>query len=454
MEVIGIDIGSSFLKVSLFDMNTGKLIEKKKQPSPKRLGSGTRFEVHAGDYVEFVRNITDTYAKSYNLAGVLLATQMHGFVYSTSLNMEDDIYVSWQDMRCTERMNNGQTYLEFLQGVVTKEDMKTCGVNLKPSLGSCNLYAMLDQNPDIPRNGRLYTIGSYIIEKLTGRNICHPTNAAPLGLLNVRDMCWDAGIINKLGFGDMVFPELALNDYKACGTYNTNGQSVPIFPDYGDQQIAILGCNTLKGDGVVNIATGCQVSVITDKFIPGKYELRPYFEGMYLSTISNMPAGRGLDVLINFIKEVVLRVADLQVSTTDVWQRIKNGFAMDTQGILVDMSFYATTENSNGGSISRITQNNLSINSLISAAFKDMAGTYKENFEILHKLEPISRVVCSGGVSWKNPELVEAIRQAIGLPCRLSPLEDEAIAGLYRAAQCCIGIHESMKDNIDLTLLQ
>lgn len=452
MEVIGIDIGSSFLKVSLFDMDSGKLIEKKKQPSPKRRGSGTRFEVRAGEYVDFVRNIIDSYAKVYNLAGVLLSTQMHGFVYSSSLKSEDDIYVSWQDMRCTERMNNGQTYLEFLQGVVSKEDMETCGVNLKPSLASCNLFTMLEQNPDIPRNGRLYTIGSYIIEKLTGRNICHPSNAAPMGLINVRDRCWEEKIISKLGFENMVLPELALDDYKACGTYYTNGQAVSVFPDYGDQQIAILGCSTTKGDGVVNIATGCQVSVITDKFIPGKYELRPYFEGTYLGTISNMPAGRGLDVLINFIKEVILRVANLQVSTADVWQKIMNGFEMDTQGILVDMSFYATTENSNGGSISRITQNNLHVNTLISAAFKDMARTYKENFKILHKLEPISRIVCSGGVSWKNPVLVEAIRQETGLPCRLSPLEDEALAGLYRAAQCCMGIHKSMKDNIGLTL--
>lgn len=455
MKVIGIDIGSSYLKVSLIDMENGEIIKKNKSPAPKCFGTDKRFEIKVYDYVQFARDVIDEYASTYDdLSGVLLATQMHGFVYSTSEDVQMDRYISWQDMRCLEEKEDGQTYLAYLQELISEVDMEPCGVMLKPSLGSCNLFTMLAQNPDIPVNGRLYTIGSYIIEKLTGCNVCHPSNAAPLGILNVRDMRWEQKILEKLGFSEMSLPKLASDDYQPCGIYSVNGLNIPIFPDYGDQQVAILGCMPQKGDGVVNIATACQVSVITDQFISGEYELRPYFEGTLLNTISNMPAGRGLDVLIEFMKEIVYRFTGTVLSTAKAWEEIRTGFYKDAQGLQVDMSFYATPKKMDGGRISHITQSNLCINSLISAALSDMAQTYKEHFDILQMQVPVDSIICSGGVSWKLPELVDTIKFVTGLPCRLSPMEDEVLAGLYRAALCCMNINKSMWDNPNLILKQ
>ena len=84
---------------------------------------------------------------------------MHGFVYRTGQTPEP-VYVSWQDMRCLHQKSPGLTYLGYLQELFSKEDMEDCGVCIKPSLGLCNLYTMLEENPGLDRNGTLYTLGS------------------------------------------------------------------------------------------------------------------------------------------------------------------------------------------------------------------------------------------------------------------------------------------------------
>ena len=52
----------------------------------------------------------------------------------------------------------------------------------------CNLYALFRQGK-LERGGeaRVYTLGAYLIEKLTGNSVCHITNAAPMGFANILD---------------------------------------------------------------------------------------------------------------------------------------------------------------------------------------------------------------------------------------------------------------------------
>ncbi len=448
MRVIAIDIGSSFLKASVLDIEQGTILKKYKRPAPERIGEDRRFEVNAVEYVLFVRELVDECIRLYDtIQGIVLATQMHGYVYSPLPDVGNDVYVSWQDMRCLDERQDGQTYMAYLQQQFSHKRMQCCGVYIKPSMGCCNLYTTLAQNLQMPRNGRLYTIGSYIIYSLTGKNVCHPSNAAPLGLLNAKDLCWDQSLIRDLGFDEIEFPELTLQSYKACGVYQTNGQSIPVFPDYGDQQVSILGCMPQTGDGIVNIATGAQVVLVTDHFNPGDYEMRPYFEGKYLMTISNMPAGRNLDVLINFFSETAWRLTGQKLSNAETWYQINRDFQLGLRNMRVDINFYPTPQKLDGGTITGITHHNLHVDTILSAAFEDMAQTYYDNFKILAHNCPLNAIICAGGVSWRTPMLVRAIRERMGIPCKLSPIEDEVLAGLYRIALCCMGAIGSIDEN-------
>ncbi|MHC1772991.1 MAG: sedoheptulokinase [Flexilinea sp.] len=454
MKYISIDIGSSFIKSVLLETDNCSIIEEKKIPSPpKNLNPGLNiFEVFAARYVEIVRDLIDSFTASYHdINGVLFATQMHGFVYVTE--SKEDVYISWQDMRCLNLRKDGDiSYMAYLQELFSPKDMEKCGVYIKPSLGLCNLYTTLANDQTLIRNGELFTIGSYIIANLTGNNICHIMNAAPLGLVNVENRCWAESIIEKAGLGEIKLPQLAQSDFEICGYFPSNGCNLAVYPDYGDQQVSILGSMAGKNDALINIATGSQVSINVRDFHPGNYEVRPFFENTYINTISNMPAGRGLDVLVRFLSEAVGKITGSSVDSSQIWAVIHKDYTFDSKGINVNMGFYATPDNLNGGSISGIMPFNFSMNSLFSASFEDMAKTYWKHIQRLNDPEKIDKLVCAGGVSWKTPELVETIAKISGKRCVLSIISDESLSGLFRVALVCDGVCSNLSDKPELIL--
>jgi sugar (pentulose or hexulose) kinase len=455
MKYIGIDIGSSFIKSVLLDMDSGVAIALKSSAAPqkKTLPDKKCFEIPASGIVTIVKEIIDGYTKDYtNIEGVILATQMHGFIYHAE--GYEDTYISWQDMRCLNPISeNSTSFMEYLQGFFSKEEMKTCGIYIKPSLGLCNLYTLLQSDTTIPRNGELFTLGSYIINDLAGNNLCHATNAAPLGLLNVQDGVWDRKIIAKAGFGEITFPALAKNDFENCGIYVSHNQKLQIYPDFGDQQTSVLGCLPEKDDVIINIATGSQVIQPVDIFKPGQYETRPYFGKKFINTISNMPAGRNLDVLIQFLQNAILQITGQRTEADNIWNAIHRDFHFEKEGIRVNMGFYSTPDNMQGGAIAGINQYNLVLNNLFSAAFENMAATYWKNIEILCKgVQSIRKIICAGGVSWKTPELIETIQRISGHQTVLSTIPDESLSGFYRLALVCSGICQDLSDKKEMIL--
>lgn len=439
MKYIGIDIGSSFIKSAVMDLEAAAILDRRKLPSPPRLPhlDANVFEVAAGQYVKLVRELIDGYTAVFpGIGGVVFSTQMHGFVYRTP--DREDRYVSWQDMRCLNLRDDGrESHMAYLERMFPAPRRRRSGVPVKPSLGMCNLYAMLSGDARISREGELFTIGSYVIHDLTGNNFCHITNAAPLGLVDVPGHCWDRGMMADLGFEAMRFPEIVESDATPCGVYVSNGQALRVFPDYGDQQTAILGSGAGPEDAVINIGTSSQVSVTVDDFEPGDYEVRPYFGRRYINTISNMPGGRVLDVLIRFLGDAARELTGISVADARIWEVVHAGAAEDSRGIAVDTSFYARPGYLNGGAISGIRPENLSIQTLFAAAYRDMARMYRENIQTLRK--DVREYVCAGGVSWKTPELLNAIERQSGKKCRLSAISDESLSGLYQMALLCEG---------------
>ena len=85
MKTVVIDIGSSFLKAAVLDVENACIVDERKFPSPEKLRyeDPYLFEVPADVYVDFVKGLVDEYAGTFpDLEGLLLSTQMHGFIYS------------------------------------------------------------------------------------------------------------------------------------------------------------------------------------------------------------------------------------------------------------------------------------------------------------------------------------------------------------------------------------
>ncbi|MBD5395720.1 MAG: hypothetical protein HDR71_15990 [Lachnospiraceae bacterium] len=442
MYYIGIDLGSTYIKSALLNIEEGRVEKYNRYKMPSRIQNrkDCYYEISALEILKSILYQVDELAREYSgIRGIILSTQMHGFVYC--VKGREDTYVSWQDTRCLNQFGKDQnTYMDVLDKLIS-EELKSSGVHMKTSLGVCNLYTLLKEEK-LRSNGELHTLGSYLIHKMTGNNACHITNGAPLGLVNIVEREWNSGMIDKLGFSGMHFPKLIKEDTEVCGVYRSSGQEIPVYADFGDQQCAVLGSMCTSEDAVINIATASQVSVIDRHFsMDHAYEVRPYFAGRYLKTISNMPSGRNLEVLTGFIQNLVKEFTGITLDTEQIWEIIASSYHGNASGLMVDMTFYQER----GGSISGITASNFGVYELFAAVFQGMAQVYWENICKLRDADSIKRLICAGGVSWKRLELIEAIRNISGKECIRSTVQDEVLFGIFRIALVC----EKLCDDFD-----
>jgi len=461
MKCIAIDLGTSFIKSALIDVSALgefnncdcgclgiddrtvvtrirqiRCAPRKEDPDP------FHYEIPADTLFSEVQTIINEYLKEdSSINGIVFSTQMHGFVLSGVLRA-DDTYVSWQDTRCLKKMPGTETsYLEYLGTLLSEDDMAPTGVMLKPALGLCNLYALLDERCIVEREGlTVSTLGSYIIDRLCGKNITHITNAAPLGFVDLHSRAWSLSLLEKVGLYGIVLPNIVV-DMSPVGEYCYGERRVSLFPDIGDLQAAVLGCNIEQGEILVNVGTAAQLAMVETEFIPGDYEVRPYFEGLYLNTVSRMPGGRNLDVLVSLFVEVGREIFGDPDGTSKVWNYLtccRN--ETDTRGLRIDVGFYELPDRFADGSIRHIVKDNLTVRTVYAAALRDMARVYAQYGAILnHARAYRGRFVFAGGVAWNNPMLLEAVTAETGNEVALAPMKDEVFVGLARAVASVIG---------------
>lgn len=444
MCYIAIDLGSSFAKLALLDAKTDSVLKTRRHAMLARIPCADE-HIHEMDMDAIMGVVLEglnDLRRDEKIDGILLSTQMHGFVLSGP-RIPREVYISWQDARCLAPMApGGQSYMEHLSQLIRPEDMRNCGVYLKPALALCNLYAYKEQQgADILQGAALDSLGSRVIFHLTGRRVCHLSNAAPMGLADIETCTWREDLLKKAGIPPLSLPRLA-DDLEPCGLWN----GIPVYPDVGDVQTAVLGGGAEENDVVANMATASQVIMVRARGPlggrnPAVIEVRPYFGGKYLHTISRMPGGRNLEVLIAFLREAGERIYGASLETGEIWQRILKGFAPgDSHGLSVDVGFYELPERLEGGCIGGINRANLTLDNLINAAMRDMGGIYKRYVDMLCEGTPAHSLIFCGGAIRNNLHLQRQIAQAIGLPWRLSAMDDEVFRGHIRIARSLEGL--------------
>lgn len=456
MRYIAIDLGSSFIKHGLLDLAEGNINGIGKLAPSSRLDSedAHTHELSAEAIFRSVEGMVASYTREDpSIRGMIMSTQMHGFVL-THPDLKADIYVSWQDTRCLKMASHGESYIEQLKTKIPAEFMREAGVPLKPMLGLCNLCTLLQEVKIDPAiRPRLFTLGSYIIYRLTGRNITHITNAAPLGLVDIKSRTWHQGIIKAAGLEHLEFPEIT-ESLGPVGLFKGTWATLNVLPDIGDQQAAILGCGARAGDVIVNVGTAAQIAHITDRFMPGDHETRPYFGTLVLDTFSRMPGGRNIDVVIAFIDEIGREIFKVPESAKIAWDYFNKGFSLgDPNGLAVDTSFYDMPHKLAGGAIYNIGKSNLTVANLFSGIIRDMASVYARYITALcGDLDPEVRILFSGGVSWNNPVLLKAVAEETGRKVELSPMKDEVFSGLFRAALIGSGTARDMSEALAVNI--
>ncbi|MDR1446013.1 MAG: hypothetical protein LBI90_03845 [Treponema sp.] len=445
---LGIDAGSSFIKAALLDPGSGAVREGRSVPAPPFLdgenffpASSSRREISVDALAETVKALIGLYAEKFPIEGILFSVQMHGFeLYSPCDGRAVTNYVTWQDRRAFG--SGGGTAAKIRE--IAAGELRRSGVILNNSHSLSPLFHFLEEEkPAGPLAFAL--LGDAVIRRLTAQVIpIHPTEAASTGMYDLESRDWNRRLLDILSLGKIEFPPVAEKREPAAYFRPAAGKEIPVYLPVGDHQAAILGSGAGPGGMVINIGTGGQICWVDNGLDFGPYETRPFFSGLSLRTLSDLPSGRSLSALVDFFWDIGENVFDLEREAgREFWEKI-NALAekaLATGGKLpaMDMNFF----DEEGGVIRGIHADKFGAGSLIAAAYTAMADAAFDGYRRLEPggVKPAS-LTGAGGVLLRTPLLREMISRRFGMPLKTALHPEDVMYGLLKLGRWYAGYTE------------
>lgn len=431
MSIITIDCGASFIKGALFE--DGGIIKQVQKHSPVVHGDMEITKaVQIEALVPLVHDMIVELAKGKDEVVLCISNEMHGFLLAYEDGRPYTDYISWQK-EYGMLGEAGKTPLAILMAHDFADEILYTGMPLRAGLPSCNLLYLFQTGYLYKPNLFFYTLGDYILKSLSGQEpICHPTNAAATGLYDLRSGRWNSKLLQAVGAQGITFPVIG----DEAVSFEIDNIRVTAYPALGDQQAALFGAG-LMGDKTLsfNLGTGAQVSRIVYKpKCSRNYQIRPYFDGMYLQTIPHLPSGRALNVYIRFIRGI-LEDFNRQISDDEIWEVLLNKEKNIIDSPLeCDMSFFENPiTNETVGKISNIGEYSLKIGELMHSVFRQMGSNF---IWAADQIEPdrlsVGEIVFSGGVARKIERIRDYILRHYKKDVKVCIALNETLMGLYK----------------------
>jgi sugar (pentulose or hexulose) kinase len=435
MTFIGIDLGTSFIKGAVLDLDSLSLKHIRRVPFPEAV-TGLPSLFYEVDPLKvtsaFKGLVAELLTHAPDCAGVVMCSQMHSLVLTTARGEPRSNCLTWQDQRALLPHPSGAgSYFEVISNRLTPTEHRQQGNELKPSLPLCYLF-WLAENKQLPPGEIIpAALPDFVLANLSGtRPTIEPTNAAAQGALNLESLDWHHDIIAKLGLDQLRWPVVRPFG-QVVAEIEIEGKSLPCYMPVGDHQCAITGAFLGEDELSLNIATASQVTMLTPGLTPGSYQSRPFFDGRFMNTIARIPAGRSLNVLVNLLSELAQAQ---QVSLADPWAYIAEAAAaVPETNLRVNLAFFASSVGERG-EIGNIQEDNLTVGHLFRAAFQNMADNYYACASRLSPERAWERLVFSGGLVQKIEPLRQIICDKFQVGYRLSASLEDTLLGLLALA--------------------
>ena len=411
---LGIDIGTTSISAAVTD---GRSISTFSVPNDAALpADGAARTQDSGAILRAVRALVDGLIDKYpGICRIGFDGQMHGIVYVDRSGGAVSHLFTWQDGRGDLPLPSGESACEKIA--------RATGYRVYSGYG-CATHLYNIENGLVPDGAfRFCTIADYAAMSLCGAAgpVVHPTNAASLGLFDVKSGRFNREAARAAGIDPSFFPDVS-DSVRPIGEY----KGIPVYTAVGDNQAAYYG--SMPDGGVLcNFGTGSQISVAVDGYRPdgGGVECRPYFGGKYLLSGSALCGGRAYAALEKFFRAYV-GTDEPQYRRLD--ELAEEGFASG-RALDVTTLFCGTREDpSLRGSVTGIGEENFTPQALAYGVLRGMAkelyGYYLEM-----GLPAPALVTASGNAARKGPTLRRVISEVFGCPVTVSETREEAACG-------------------------
>ena len=427
MNSIVIDCGASFIKAALYVDDKEISNIQKKSPAVHKDEKITD-PVQINGLFQIVKEIISELAsKVTGDISLAFCNEMHGFILADEKANPVIDYISWQKEFGNIEIDGVSSKQLILDS--QRDNVRLSGMPLRAGLPSANLL-YLSRTKEVSLDGLYFlTLGDYLIFKLSGQvPCCHPTNAAATGLLDITKNDWNKELIDFVTNGQkLIFPKVGVEPLN----FVFNGKSIKCFPAIGDQQAALLGAQfTDVNEMSFNLGTGAQVSILVDKPVlsnDNSYQIRPYFNDLYLKTIPHIPSGRAINVFIRFYQSIFAKFG-LDVSEDEIW---KNMLTNDCDGSLkIGLGFFENAvDNKTKGHINDIGEFDLNFDNLSASVIKQTADNFIYISKKLYEPKRIKKLVFSGGIARRIDKIVNRIVKEYNLDYCVST--NDTLVGLH-----------------------
>src|SRR5215470_6521116 len=261
MSFIGIDLGTSFIKGAVLNLETLRLEHTRRIPFPRRLELANPFfcEFDPNEVANVVQTMIDELAvHAPHCEGIVMCSQMHGLVLMDKYGNTSSNCISWLDHRGLMPHPSGAgTYLDTVIQRTTPEQRRQLGNELRLERPSCFLFWLSEQRVLSP--GLIpMSIPDFVCSVLCGLSpTVEITNASASGLFNLEKSDWHHEVINELGLAELRMPDLR-NQGEVIGFTRVGTRMLPCYTPVADFQCAVVGSLLSSNELSLNISTGSQ----------------------------------------------------------------------------------------------------------------------------------------------------------------------------------------------------
>lgn len=446
MSFLGIDLGTSFIKGAVLDLESRQLGHVQRIPFPDPLVSEgplqCEFDPH--EIVAAVRTLVNELAlRTPECEGIVVCSQMHSMVLMSETGEAKSNCLSWRDQRAMLPHPSGSgSYFDMILRRIGPKQQRQLGNELDPGRPLCFLFWFAEQGrlpPGLIPVSMPDFVLSVLCDSAPG---VEATNASAYGALNLETMGWHHEVIEELGLDDLRWPELRKQG-EVVGHLNIGGTRVPCYTPVGDYQCALAGALFSEEEISLNIATGSQVSRMTTPLTLGDYQTRPFFGEKFVNTFTYPPGGRSLNLIVDLLSELAVAQS---VELRDAWATIARAVReVKNTDLDVDLSFFPTPLG-HRGRITNIRGDNFTLGHLFRAAFKNMANCFYDCAIRLWPEKSWKRAVFSGGLAARLEVLREIIQGRFGTDYRLTPFAEDTLFGLLILASVFSGRTGSVEE--------
>ena len=422
MRIIGLDIGTT--SISAVVAEDGKVIHSVteqsraavKAPFPENRLQST--EIISEKVFKIKEKLVKEFAPIYAIG---VTGQMHGILYIDNEGKAVSPLYTWQDKSGDLSFEN-TTYSGYLT--------RLTGYNSPSGYGLVTDFVnrALGRVPD--NAAKLCNIQDYITMRLIGGKtpVTHISNAAGLGFYSFEKYDFDGTALEKIGFDRRMLPRVTA-DAEIIGA---DCAGIPVVVAVGDNQSSFLGSVTDKKSVLVNIGTGSQVSVLTDKrsgFTEG--EIRPFSRMENLLVGAPLCGGRSYALLKSFFEKTLEAFG---AGCGDIYSVMGKMASEDIEKCLltVDTRFCGTrTDPDVKGAILKITEENFTPQQLTRGFLMGMCDELYSFYEQIKLFTGVNftRLVVSGNGIRNNKVLQYYLKEKFGMPLKIPENNEEAAFG-------------------------